>query len=189
MAEPVRVWTVEAFLAWERQQKERYEFVDGIVRAMVGGSLNRNRVIVSVVSTLDRQLADGPCEVFVDGAKVVAAENVFYPDVVVSCHDAEGDSDIAPDPVAIIEVLSPTTSNWDRERKWPIYRNIPSLRYFVMIFQDERRVEMWRRSNHLWEFTVVTGGSGRIDLPGIGCSLTLDEIYRRTGLAAPSGAG
>ena len=67
---PPESWTVDEFLAWEREQEERYEYVDGVIRMMVGGTLDHNTIIGNVSSALRSQLKGGPCRVFVEGVKV-----------------------------------------------------------------------------------------------------------------------
>jgi Uma2 family endonuclease len=83
-------WTVEEFLAWEREQEERYEYVDGVIRMMVGGTLDHNTIAGNVFSALHSQLRGGLCRVFVEGVKVVSASATMYPDVVVTCASGSG---------------------------------------------------------------------------------------------------
>jgi len=103
----IEPWTDDDVLAWERAQEERYEFVDGIVRMMVGGTLAHARIKGNVYASLREQLGGSRCEVFFDGPKVVTAGASMYPDAVVTCApDLAPDADAVPEPVLILEVLS-----------------------------------------------------------------------------------
>jgi Uma2 family endonuclease len=79
---PPKPWTFEEFLAWEREQEERHEFVDGVIRLMVGGTLDRNTIAGNVFAGLRSHLRGGPWRVFVEAAKVVSDAAIMYPDVV-----------------------------------------------------------------------------------------------------------
>lgn len=172
-------WTVDDFLDWERAQAERYEFVDGIVRMMVGGTLAHARIKGNVYASLREQLGRGRCEVFVDGPKVLTAAASMYPDAVVTCEpNLAMDDDAVPDPVLILEVLSRSTEQFDRGGKWRAYQELTSLRYFILIAQHECRVEIYRRTRAGWGLTVYTRPEDRIALPSLGASLSLQAIYQ-----------
>ena len=111
---PPGPWTVEEFLAWEREQEERYEYVGGVIRIMVGGTLDHNTIAGNVFSGLRSQLRDGGCRAFMEGVKVVSASATMYPDVVVTCTPGSGRSDVVPEPEIVIEVLSRSTQTFDR---------------------------------------------------------------------------
>ena len=91
-------WTVEEFLAWEREQEERYEYVDGVIRMMAGGTLDHNMITGNVASGLRSQLRGGPGRVFAVAVKVVSGFATLYPDVVVTRTPGSGQSDIVPEP-------------------------------------------------------------------------------------------
>ena len=87
----VRHRTLEDFLAWERDQPERYERVSGVIRMMTGGTIDHNRIALNVADAFRQRLRDGNCEAFVNDVKVVTpAGDVMYPDVVVACGDIPG---------------------------------------------------------------------------------------------------
>jgi Uma2 family endonuclease len=102
--------TLEEFLAWEREQSERYERVSGVIRMMTGGTLDHNRITLNVADALRQRLRGSKCEVFVNDVKVVTpAGDVMYPDVVVACGDLPGKATVADAPVVIVEILSEST--------------------------------------------------------------------------------
>ena len=103
-------WTVDDFLAFEAEEPERYEFVDGIVRMMTGASAAHSAIKGNIAIALNEALSrSGPCRVDVDDLKVVTASAVMYPDVLVICRPLAPDDDRVPDPTVVVEVLSPTT--------------------------------------------------------------------------------
>ena len=174
-------WTVDDFLAFEAEEPERYEFVDGIVRMMTGGSAAYSAVKGNVFAELRNALRSGPCRVDVDDLKVVTATAVMYPDVLVTCRPLAPDDDRLPDPTVVVEVLSPTTETHDRIRKWREYQTIASLQHFVLVAQSERRVEVYTREQGGWQLAVIEPPADAVTLNGIGASLSLETIYEGSG--------
>ena len=110
MTEPLpRPSTVEEFLAWERRQPERYEFVVGVIRMMVGCSNAHTIIKDNIVGALRARLQGQPCRALGEGPKVVTATATMYPDAIVVC----GPLDLA----VVIEVLSRSTEDHDRSAK------------------------------------------------------------------------
>jgi Uma2 family endonuclease len=174
-------WTVEDFLAFEAEEAERYEFVDGIVRMMTGGCAAHSAIKGNLFAELRLALRSGPCRVDVDDLKVVTETAVMYPDVVVTCRPLAPDDDRVPDPTIVVEVLSPTTETHDRIRKWRQYQTIPSLQHFVLIAQSERRVEVYSRTEAGWEIKAVEPPEDAVILKSIGAKLSLEAIYEGSG--------
>lgn len=173
-------WTVEDFLAFEAEEEERYEFVDGIVRLMTGASAAHSAIKGNLCFALRTALAGGPCRLDL-GLKVVTETAVMYPDVMVTCRPIGPDEDRVSDPTAVIEVLSPTTERHDRVRKWRQYQTIPSLRHFVVVEQKERRIEVYSRTEAGWAFTVTGPPDDLVTLDAIGARLSLEATYADSG--------
>lgn len=176
-----RPWTVEEFLAFEAEEDERYEYVDGIVRMMTGASAAHSAIKGNVFAALRESMRRAPCRVDADDLKVVTGTAVMYPDVMVTCRRIEPDDDRVSDPTVVVEVLSPTTERHDRVRKWREYQTIPSLRHFVVVEQRERRIEIYSRSDDGWAFTVVGPPDDEIVLAAIDARLSLEAIYEVSG--------
>lgn len=176
--------TLDAFLAWEERQAERYELVGGVVRLMSGGTGDHDQIAVNIAAALRSRLRGTGCFVHVSNLKVVARASgaVLYPDVFVRCGAPVGRGTAAEDPVVVFEVLSDSTARHDLTRKKLAYKTIPSLRVIVYISQDEARVDLLRRGpGGAWDDDrPVEGLAGRLELPEIGVSLTLAEIYEDT---------
>jgi Uma2 family endonuclease len=176
-----RPWTVDDFLAWEAQQPERYEFIDGMVFMMVGGSAAHAAIKDNVTAALRSRLQNSTCRVLSEGLKVVTPENVHYPDVTVFCTPIQPTDDQIHEPVVIIEVLSRSTGDRDRGAKWVGYRALPSLRHDVLIAQDRRRVEVYTRSEEGWTLRLFEPPTRPVALSAIKLELDLDQIYEDSG--------
>jgi len=117
------------------------------------------------------------------------SDTSFYvADVAVTCSPLAGQS-WCPDPIVIVEVLSPSTEGYDRGKKFAAYRTIASLQAYVLISQDDYRIEHFaRQANGLWVLSDATGADATLQLPTINCALALADVYRETELAEQASA-
>lgn len=157
--------TVEEFLAWEQTQPEKYEMLDGEVYrhevyAMVGARRTHVMVSLNLAAALKAHLRGGPCQVFINDMKLAVEENTtFYPDLLVTCHPDDLRADLVMHhPKVIIEVLSPSTANYDRGEKFLAYRSLPSLEEYALVDTERRQVEVYRRVGHD-DWLIVTSDS------------------------------
>jgi Uma2 family endonuclease len=174
--------TYEEYLALEQTSAEKHEFVDGLVVAMAGGTLEHARLQARLIGELTRLLGDRPCVVYsADGrVRVQATNRSTYPDLTVVCGDTETASDDAnaiTNPILIVEVLSESTERDDRGAKFAHYRRLPSLQEYVLVSQDAPRVEVFRRAEQMWTFREAVEGE-EIELGSLGVTLSVDSIYR-----------
>jgi Uma2 family endonuclease len=182
VSEPLpKPWTVEDFLEWEAQQPERYEFIDGLILGMVGGSAAHATIRDNITGALRARLRGTRCRAFSEGLKIVTDVASHYPDVVVTCAPVQPTDDRILEPVIVVEVLSRTTADRDRSAKWVGYHDIASLQHYVLVAQDRRRFELFTRTGEIWNLMVVRPPRARIALPAIGIELTPDEIYEDSG--------
>ena len=189
----VRHQRLEEFLAWEREQPQRYERVSGVIRMMIGGTIDHNRIALNVADAFRRRLRDGDCEAFVNDVKVVTpAGDVMYPDVVVACGDIPAKATVLDAPVVIVEVLSESTAERDHGRKRWAYQTIPSLRYDVLVDQDEGGVEVTSPNlDGTWQSVILRDLRDRLELTALKVEIGLEEVFARVafpGTAARSGA-
>jgi Uma2 family endonuclease len=182
---PPEAWTADEFLAWEREQEERYEYVGGVIRMMVGGTLDHNTIAGNVFGGLRAQLRGGPCRVFMEGVKVVTGAATMYPDVVVTCTPGSGRGDVVPAPEIVVEVLSRSTQGFDRGPKLDAYQQIASLKQYVLIAQDEIRVSVYERDAGGWRYRTVEDLDARLAFAVGGAAMTLAEIYEHATVAEP----
>lgn len=174
----LRPRTTEEFLDWEDAQEERHEFVDGEIFAMVGASLVHGTICLNLASLFKTQLRGRGCLTFQEGTKLRAGRNVFYPDIVVSCGRDRLDQRCLERPSLVVEVLSPSTSAYDRGKKWDRYReHLPTLQVYMLVAQDALRVDLFRRAPEGWLVSTHEGMEAVIELSEPPCRLALAEVY------------
>jgi Uma2 family endonuclease len=170
------------YVQFERDARERHEFVGGLILAMAGGTLEHARLTAAIIATLSSQLQGKRCAVFDSNARVrvQASGNAFYPDASIVCGSAETDPEdrlSMLNPTALVEVLSPSTAQYDRTEKLTDYQSIESLRYVIHVAHDQHRIEVWTRAEQGWTTSVFRAGDSAA-LTELGCSLDVDAIYR-----------
>jgi Uma2 family endonuclease len=176
--------TPAEYLAMERQAETKSEYHDGEIVAMAGASREHNLIAMNTVRELSTQLRGRPCETYPSDMRVrIPARNIStYPDIVVVCGEPEfedAEVDTLLNPTVIIEVLSSSTERYDRGRKFAQYRTLPSLREYLLIAQDEHRIDYYRReADGNWFIGEAQGRDATLTL-AIGCTLALADIYER----------
>lgn len=185
---PKTLLTEEEYLAIERRAEFRSEFYAGEMFAMAGASRRHNRIVTNLVTALDNQLREQPCNVYSNDMRVkVWRTGLFtYPDVVVTCGEenfADDQRDILLNPLVIIEVLSDSTEAYDRGKKFEHYQSIPSLTAFILITQATLRVEQFVRQQEgkLWTYSETHEAGETVRVEAIGCDLKLADVYLKVG--------
>lgn len=181
---PVPTVTPEEYLARERRAEHKSEYVNGRVYAMTGASREHNLLALNVAAGLHARLRGRPCETYAADMRVhVPSTGMYtYPDVVALCGTPEiedGHPDTLLNPAVIVEVLSSSTEAYDRGEKFAQYRAIPSLREYVLVAQGRVRVEHFARHDLGWFLTALDSLDATLELPAVGCSLPLREVYDR----------
>ena len=173
--------SLQDFLAWEREQPQRYERVSGVIRMMTGGMIDHNRITLNVADALWQRLRGDNCEVFTSDVKVVTpAGDVMYPDVVIGCGDIAGKATVLDAPVVIVEVLSGSTAERDHGRKRWAYQTIPSLRHYVLVDQDEGGVEVTSpNADGSWQSVILRTLDDRLELTALKLEIGLEEVFAR----------
>ena len=173
--------TAAAYLEWEPTQEERYEYWDGEVVAMSGGTRNHNRISLNFSKLLDDALINRDCEVYIADVKVQVepGRKYFYPDVVVTCDKGDDDAQIVQFPCLIIEVLSPSIEAINRGAKFARYRQFQSLQEYVLVQVDRLKVEVFRR-NALNQWVLSEYDlEDRLLLESIGVEVAIADLYRQ----------
>lgn len=172
--------SVDDYLSGELESEVRHEYVDGEVYAMVGASDRHGLITLNLAGVLSQRLPDR-CQVFMSDMKVriqAAERDIFYyPDVLVSCDQRDREPYYRQYPCLVAEVLSPHTARLDRFEKFLFYRQLDSLQEYLLVSQDYRQIEVFRRSDQ-WQGARFT--SGEVPLSSVELAVTIDEIYRRT---------
>jgi Uma2 family endonuclease len=181
MPQPVMPQLSEAaFLLWEKGQRGKFELHLGFVYAVSGGTLSHDRIAFNIRTLLERQLRR-PCRTYGSDVKVrISSNTCYYPDLTVSCEEVDDSATILGRPKIVVEVLSPSTQEYDLVEKRAAYREMPALRAYAIAHSDSRRVEVDRRNAAgSWETEVFDSGDALVD----GYCLSLDQIYAGTALA------
>lgn len=183
MQSPINLFSWEEYLQLEQTSDIRHEYLGGQVFAMSGGSKEHNIITLNIASRVRSHLRGGSCSVFMADMKVrieLAHQNqsiFYYPDVVVTCDSQDKERFFLNYPCLIIEVLSPSTELTDRREKLVNYRNLESLQEYVLVCQEEIKVEVYRRdSQGNWTLTIL-GQDDQLHLDSIGLNLRMAEIY------------
>ncbi|MBL8133063.1 MAG: Uma2 family endonuclease [Anaerolineae bacterium] len=192
---PRRQWTVEEYLAAERGSEIKHEFLDGDIYDMAGASRAHNTLLSNGHGSLYAQLRARDCDLFVADQRVrLSARAYVYPDLSVVCGEAlfsvEAGLETLLNPTLIVEVLSPTTEQYDRGEKFLRYLQMDSLREYVMIAQDAPRVEVYtRQADGTWLYAITQGLDQTAALHSIDAALPLADLYRRVTFEADAPDG
>lgn len=172
--------TVQDFLAWDTTQSERWELVGGEVFAMAGAEDRHVTACGNVYMALRQQLQGGPCRTYMSDMKlqVAARGSVFYPDVMVTCSAADhANKRMKSEPLLLVEVLSPSTAAFDRGEKFAQYRQLPSLREYVLVDLDTRRTDVHRKGDDgLWVLHPAEPGEA-VWLQSVELSLSAERLF------------
>jgi Uma2 family endonuclease len=180
----------EEYLALEEKSAAKHEYLDGAIyawqgygpQAMAGGSKEHNQICGNLYVALRAVLRGSPCRAYMTDVRlhVEAANAFFYPDLAVTCAEADR-SNVGADrlqirePVLIVEVLSDSTETFDRGEKFDACRRIASLREYVLVPQRGRPTEIFRRGPTGWDRQFIS--SGELDLQSVGARISLEAIY------------
>lgn len=166
------------FLAWEDDQPERHELLDGVVRLMTGGTAAHNLVVQNVAGQLRARWRPGGCGTFTENMRVVTPSgNVTYPDVVVDCGAwSNGDTQLQAAAV-IVEVISESSKSTDRGEKWFGYQGIATLRHYLLVDPAAASVEVYsRRDDGSWTYRHVVGLEALFTLQ-VGDPIAVADVY------------
>jgi Uma2 family endonuclease len=179
MASPARKrMTLAEFLEWDDGTDRRYELLDG-VPVMMAPSLEAHGEIAVALGAEIRARLQAPCRVISEAGVLITdpADTYYIADLAVTCAPREPGRRTVVEPVLVIEVLSPSSGQVDRWRKVADYRTVPSVQEILVVFSDERRVELQRRAPGGWRVEDLIG-KAEIKLSCCSSPIPLDPIYR-----------
>jgi Uma2 family endonuclease len=176
--------TEEQYLALDRAAEFKSEYFDGEMFGMSGGSMEHARLQKNITGELYNALRESDCEPFGSDFRVRVSSRMYtYPDVSVVCGKpalADDHQDVLLNPVAIFEILSPSTETYDRGLKFKRYRSIASLQDYILVNQTEIRIEHYtRQANNLWILRDYQSLEEEMTISSIAVSLPLGRIYDR----------
>ena len=175
----------EDYLAFEREAKEKHEFIDGGIVAMAGASENHNVIAGNLFGELFIQLKNTNCRAFAGDMRVKAVKSkrsdYFYPDIVVTCGQREFDDekkDVLLNPQVVIEILSKSTHLKNRNEKLESYFASETLTDYVLVEQDTMRIEHFSRiDEESWKLRLLNEKSHKLILDPIKCEIALADVY------------
>ena len=181
-------YTFKEYLDLESASNVKHEFLDGEIYAMAGGTPRHAALTLAVGGALLAQLRGGPCRAFSSDlrVRVRATGLATYPDVTVVCGSLEADPDsdaTVTNPSVIVEVLSPSTKDYDLGEKFEHYRKLPSLQAVTYVSQAETRIESRVRSSDGTWATQEARAGDTVAIDAIRCTLNVDDVYRDASLA------
>jgi Uma2 family endonuclease len=175
---------IEEYLSMEQAGEVRHEYIAGQLFAMVGASRVHNTIALNIASFFHTHLRGSPCQAFMADMKVRVekAEAFYYPDIVVTCEPRDDNALFLRAPSLIVEVLSPATENIDRREKRLAYQRLESLKEYVLVAQQTRRAEVYRRSKAeaAWEVDIYEGNECAV-LQALDLKLPLEIVYEGIG--------
>lgn len=177
-----------AFLDWESDQPEKHEFLAGEVFDMVGARQDHVVVAFAIAARLREHLRGTRCRAYTSDMKleVLAANAMFYPDVMVSCDEADRQRPLAVQtPCLVVEVLSESTAAFDLGAKFAAYRQLPSLQEYLVVDIDRRHLELFRREAAGWVLHEAEGEPRQLWLASVRLALKDDDAFGDLDAAAP----
>lgn len=184
---PVSKLTEDQYLAIERAAEFKSEFVDGEMFAMAGGSNRHGLIQGNLFGELYLCLRGSACRPFGSDSRVrVSSRAYVYPDVTVVCGKqpaADEHEDILFNPAVIFEVLSTSTEKYDRGLKFQLYRTIDSLQEYILVNQEQVRVERYtRQPDGTWILHDYQGTDQELNIDALGIAIPLRRIYDQADL-------
>ncbi|GCL40751.1 Uma2 family endonuclease [Dolichospermum planctonicum] len=172
--------TPEEYFVWEEKQLLRHEYLNGEVYAMSGGTQNHGRIASNIIFIVKSHLRGGGCQVGNSDCRVNILEtnDYVYPDVSVTCEDSDRTATQAIQyPCLIVEVLAPSTANYDRGDKFRLYRRNPSLQDYVLVDAEKIAIDLYRKNDRgNWEIFNYQSGDN-IELRSIDLSFPIESVY------------
>lgn len=171
-------WTVDEYLAYEHEEGVRYEYIDGQIYMMSGGTRRHNRIAVNCTSTLNIQLESKPCEVYNSDMRTKINDMKYlYPDFSIACRNkifSDEKETMLENPVIVAEVLS----DYRRGEKANHYRSLPSLKAYLILDPNKVYARLYTRHDEGWLLREYQSLTNVIPLDATDCELNLDVVYR-----------
>ena len=168
----------------------KYEYHNGSIRLMSGGSGEHATISGNIYMELRLQFRSGPCTVYNSDMRVQVAGGIYYlPDVSITCDvdDRRRGVKIVQSPRLVVEVLSPSTEKIDRTEKLPVYQACPTIAEIVLVSQFAPYVEIWRRDSEdqaTWHY-IHYGPGESVEFVSLDIHIPMEDIYREINFDEP----
>jgi Uma2 family endonuclease len=182
-AQPSEYLTLQEYFTLEESSDHKHEYYRGAIYAMTGASARHNLLVANVIGLLHGQLRKSACRVFPSDLrlKIEATGLYTYPDISVICGGLQFDAgrqDTVTNPTVLIEVLSPSTENYDRGKKFEHYRTLESLQEYIVVAQDRVHIEQHiRQDERRWLLVDFFAMDQIIQLGAVDCALPVELVY------------
>jgi phenylacetic acid degradation protein len=183
-----RRFSLKDYLDVEEHSGMRHEYYKGTIFAMAGGSMEHNRIVFNVTISLGIKIQGKSCDILGSDQRVYIPSNSLYtyPDLTIVCDQpipAEEDKMSLTNPSAIVEVLSPTTKNYDRTTKFTLYQDIPTFQEYILIDSRSVLVEHhYKNADGQWICQTSDQFTDSLAIKTVDVSVLLSDIYKGTGL-------
>jgi len=180
--------TVEEYLQFEKESPQKHEYFKGEIFAMAGAGARHNVIFSNLFGELAYRLKGKPCKPYGSDLRIHIPENTLftYPDISIICGEiipSKIDEDTAILPTVLIEILSPSTKDYDRGGKFRLYRDIPTLKEYILIESEAISIEAFRINGQgHWELEEYRSIENTLTISIVDVSLPLKEIYEGTKL-------
>lgn len=186
-APPVTIAEFDAFVAAQPEDCTIWELIDGEIVGMTNPNVRHGQVAVNIAVALKPVAEEHGCRVNIGGLRVQASSDPdgidkTVPDITVQCGALSDAATWIDDPAVIIEILSPSTMDYDRGLKLHFYKSIPPVRDIVIVYQDQVRVEHYVRAGDEWQMSALTSLESELGFTGLPATIRLAEIYALTDL-------
>ncbi len=181
-------YTAAEYLAMEKEADTKHEFFQGEIFAMAGASITHVIISTNLIVQIASKLKGNPCQPYGSDMRIHIPENTLftYPDISIICGEvipSRDDEDTAIEPVVLIEILSPSTKNYDRGGKFKLYRDIPSLKEYILVDSEVIGIEAFRlNAGGHWELEEYKTENSVLAINTVSLSIPVREIYERTNL-------
>jgi Uma2 family endonuclease len=179
--------SIEEYLTFERGSHEKHEYFKGEVFAMSGAGPRHNILFSNLFISIGNLLKGKPCFPYGSDMRLHIPENTLftYPDISIYCGALNDDleEDIAMNPTVLIEILSPSTRDYDRGGKFKLYREIPTLKEYVLVDTESILVEVFRvnQTGH-WELEEYKSPEQTLRFTSLSIAVAVKDIYQGTKL-------
>lgn len=176
---------INDYLALDQNSQDvHYEYLEGELRMLAGGSPNHSIIGMNLAGILYTQLADKPCIAYNSDMQLQLSESRYvYPDITITCdpRDQEPEDKKIHYPSVIIEVLSPSTENVDRGTKLLYYQAYPTIQDYLMIGSQSILVEVYHREKSRWTLSRY-GLQDEVEIESLGITFLVHDVYKKTSL-------
>jgi Uma2 family endonuclease len=176
-------YTVEEYIEFEEFSDIRHEFYYGELFPIENTTLNHNRAKRNFLRVLENTFDPLGCQAFDENVKVEIVRNgrYVYPDILLTCDEDDKKAEyIVRNPVLIVEVLSKSTSDYDKGDKFKLYKKLPSLKHYLLIDSQQIGAELYSRTStrSIWTYQSFEELNEIIEIPDLSFSISMAEIYQ-----------